>query len=61
MCVEIYMCVGRNLMLAIALMLVLAVNGGLFTGTILFSAYKTAKFDQLLGFAQKFWDMPFIS
>ncbi len=48
-------------MLAIALLLVLAVNGGLFAGTILHSAYQTAKFDQLLGFAQKLWSVPFIS
>ena len=48
-------------MLAIALMLVLAINGGLFTGTILYSAYETARLDQLLGFAQKLWDLPFLS
>ncbi len=45
-------------MLAIILMLVLAVNGGLFTGTILYSAYKSAKLDQLLSIAQKMWDIP---
>lgn len=48
-------------MLAITLLLVLAVNGGLFAGTILYSAYETAKIDQLIGFAQKLWDLPFLS
>jgi len=48
-------------MLAITLMLVLAINGGVFAGTILFSAWQTAKLEQLLGFAQKLWDLPFIS
>ncbi len=48
-------------MLAIALLLVLAVNGGLFAGTILHSAYQTAKFDQVLGIAQKLLHLPFVS
>ncbi len=48
-------------MLAITLMLILAVNGGVFAGTILLSAWESAKLDQLLGFAQKLWDLPFIS
>ncbi len=48
-------------MLAITLMLILAVNGGVFAGTILYSAWQTAKLDQLLGFAQKLWSLPFIS
>lgn len=48
-------------MLAITLMLVLAVNGGVFMGTILYSAREVARFDQLLGFAQKLWDLPFMS
>lgn len=48
-------------MLAIMLLLVLAINGGLFTGVILYSAYQTAKIDQLLGYAQKLWDLPFLS
>lgn len=52
---------GENLMLAITLMLILAVNGGVFTGTILYSAWQTAKLDQLLGFAQKLWTLPFIT
>lgn len=48
-------------MLAIVLLLVLAINGGLFTGVILHSAYQTAKFDQLLDIAQKLWTLPFVS
>jgi len=48
-------------MLAITLLLLMAVNGGLFAGTILYSAYKSAKLDHLLSIAQKLWDLPFIS
>jgi len=42
-------------------MLILAVNGGVFAGTILYSARQAARLDQLLGFAQKLWDLPFLS
>lgn len=40
-------------MLAVILLMVLAINGGLFAGTILYSAYKAAAFDQILTHAQK--------
>lgn len=40
-------------MLAILLLLVLAINGGLFTGTIMYSAYKAARYDQAISFIEK--------
>jgi hypothetical protein len=40
-------------MLVILLMLILAVSGGLFTGIVLFSAVKTARYDQLIDRADK--------
>lgn len=40
-------------MLAILLLLVLAINGGLFTGTIVYSAYKAARYDQAISFIQQ--------
>jgi hypothetical protein len=46
---------GEQKMLAILLLLVLAVNGGLFTGTIMYSAYKAAHYDQTISFIQKMW------
>ncbi len=42
-------------MLVILLMLILAINGGLFTGTLLFSAIETARFGQLVDMADKLW------
>ncbi len=45
-------------MLATLLLLVLAINGGLFTGTILYTAHKAARMDQVIGLAQKLWDLP---
>ncbi len=42
-------------MMAILLMLVLAINGGLFAGTLLFSALEAARFGQLLDMAETFW------
>ena len=38
-------------MLAILLLLILAVNGGLFVGTVIFSAYKSMKMDEAISFA----------
>ena len=42
-------------MLTILLLLVLAINGGLFTGTIMYSAYKTTHYDQTISFIEKMW------
>lgn len=42
-------------MLAIMLVLVMAINGGLYVGTILHSATQMAKFDQVADFYQKLW------
>lgn len=42
-------------MLAILLLLVLAINGGLFTGTIMYSAYKAADYDRTISFIEKMW------
>lgn len=47
-------------MLALTLMLILAINGGVFVGTIFYSAWQTAKLDQLFGYAQKLWQMPYL-
>ena len=54
MCVENYVW-GETLMLAAMLLLTLAVNGGLFTGTILYTLYHSNKLDQTLGIIDKFW------
>lgn len=40
-------------MLAILLLLVLAVNGGLFVGTVMFSAYKSVKMEEAINFANQ--------
>ncbi|MCB1556828.1 MAG: hypothetical protein KDJ15_05890 [Alphaproteobacteria bacterium] len=45
-------------MLALILMLVLGVTGGLFAGTILYTAHKAAKIDHLHGIVQQMWDAP---
>ena len=42
-------------MIAIFLVVVLAVNGGLYAGTILHSASQLAKFDQAIEIYQKLW------
>ncbi|MGZ9109066.1 MAG: hypothetical protein ACXW4B_09625 [Micavibrio sp.] len=42
-------------MLAILLLLVLAINGGLYAGTILHSTSEIARFDQIIDFYQKLW------
>ncbi|MCB9988561.1 MAG: hypothetical protein H6868_04405 [Rhodospirillales bacterium] len=45
-------------MLAMILMLVLAINGGLFAGTILYTAYNSAQMDELRSLTHKMWDVP---
>ena len=45
-------------MLSIIILMVLAIHGGLFTGTIVYSAWKTARLDQTINFAEKLWSMP---
>jgi hypothetical protein len=47
------LCVGVQIMLAILLLLILAVNGGLFVGTVMFSAYKSVKMDEAISFANQ--------
>lgn len=42
-------------MFAILMLLVLAVNGGLFTGTIMYAAYKTARYDQAASLVEQIW------
>ena len=44
-------------MLATLLMVILAVNGGLFAGTILYTMKQAAKIDQVIGFTQKLWPL----
>ncbi len=45
-------------MLAIIVLMVLAIHGGLFAGTIVYSAWKAARLDQTIGFAEKLWSLP---
>lgn len=45
-------------MFSIIILMVLAVHGGLFAGTILYSAWKTARLDQTINFAEKLWPLP---
>lgn len=51
------MCVlcGRKTMLAMIMLLVLSINGGLYVGTILHSASEMSRFDQALDIYQKLW------
>ena len=49
---------GENLMLAMLLLLILAVNGGVFTGLIIHSTLNAAKIDQAISIAEKLWSMP---
>lgn len=42
-------------MLAILLLLVLAINGGLFTGTIVYSAYQADQHDKTISFIEQLW------
>lgn len=47
-------------MLATLLTLVLAVHGGLFAGTVLYSAYKASRADRISSAAQKLCGLPLI-
>ncbi len=51
-------CGEVNIMFSIIILMVLAVHGGLFAGTILYSAWKTARLDQTINFAEKLWPLP---
>jgi hypothetical protein len=42
-------------MLATLLLLVLAINGGLFAGTLMYSAYKASRMEELTGYAERLW------
>lgn len=42
-------------MLAVMMLLVLAINGGLFTGTIMYSALKTAEHDKTQSYIAALW------
>lgn len=44
-------------MLATLLIVVLAVNGGLFAGTILYTAMQTARIDQIISLTDKLWPL----
>lgn len=45
-------------MFSMLMLLVLSINGGLFTGTIMYSAYKAAQFEQTISFIEKMWQGP---
>lgn len=45
-------------MFAILMLLVLAINGGLFTGTIAYSAMQTARHDYMASIAESFLTAP---
>lgn len=49
---------GENIMLSIIVLMVLAIHGGLFAGTIAYSAWKAARMDQTITFAEKLWSLP---
>lgn len=42
-------------MLIVTLLLMLAINGGLFTGMILHSAYRATRYDRLLSATKTIW------
>ena len=44
-------------MLAIFLLLILAISGGVFTGTILYTALCSARLDQTISLAEKLWPL----
>lgn len=48
-----------NIMFSIIIMLVLAIHGGLFAGTIMYSAWRAARVNQTIAFAEKLWSLPF--
>jgi hypothetical protein len=45
-------------MLAVMLLLVLAINGGLFTGTIIYTLYHSTKLEQTINIVEKLWTNP---
>lgn len=45
-------------MLSIIILMVLAIHGGLFAGTIMYSAWRAAQLDQTINFAEKMWSLP---
>lgn len=45
-------------MFSIIILMVLAIHGGLFTGTIMYSAWKAARLNQTIHFAEKLWSPP---
>lgn len=49
------MCMWGDIMLAILMVLVMAINGGMLAGTILHSYSQKARFDQVLTVYQNFW------
>ncbi len=50
---EFKMCVGSTIMLMILTVMAFAVSGGLYLGTIAFSAYETAQLDKAIALFQK--------
>lgn len=46
-------------MFSIIILMVLAIHGGLFAGTILYSAWHAAQVNQTIAFAEKLWSLPF--
>lgn len=46
-------------MFSIIILMVLAIHGGLFAGTILYSAWRAARLNQTIDFAEKLWSLPF--
>ncbi len=45
-------------MASIIILMVLAIHGGLFAGTIMYSAWKAARMNQTINFAEKLWSLP---
>lgn len=45
-------------MFSIIILMVLAIHGGLFAGTIMYSAWKAARLNQTIHFAEKLWSLP---
>ena len=54
------MCVGRNHMLEILLLLVLAINGGIFAGLIIYSTVTAAKIEQAIIVVEELWSIPWL-
>lgn len=45
-------------MIAILLICLLSINGGLFTGTVLYTAYKANRVEQALEMTDRIWTGP---